>query len=85
MLQSSWGETEEEEEEDKWSEGDKQVNAASIHLSDNIVLTPLTSDDVCGGDEEDKEEEDVSYQLGLDSEISRYCLLTPCICLRYEN
>lgn len=95
-MRSRWRDTEEEGEEEEWSDEEQEedervntVNAVGIRLSDTIIFRPMTSPRVCGreGEEEedDKEEEGEEDLLGLDSEMWRYCLLTPCVCLRYEK
>lgn len=76
VARSRGGEREGDDDEE---EEDKQV--VGIRVSDTAIIRPMTSPSVCGrkGEEEDS---DVSC---LDSETWRYCLLTPCVCFRYEN
>ncbi|XP_065814501.1 uncharacterized protein [Labrus bergylta] len=76
------GETEEKAELEGWSdEGEKEdkqvetVSAVGIRLSETVIFRPLTSSQICGGEED-------LQSLCLESNMWRYCLLTPCVCLR---
>lgn len=75
----------EEEEEEKWSdeeqEEDDKGNIAGIRLSDTVIFRPMTLTCVCGKGQSQEEEE----VLCLDPDMWRYCLLTPCLCLRYTD
>lgn len=73
------GQEEEDIEEEEQSDEDKvsTVKIVGIRLSDTVISRLLTSPDVCGREDEQQEEEQ--------EEGSRYCLLTPCVCFRYEN
>lgn len=91
-VSSRWGETEEDGEEVEWMDDEKEdsrqanhMNIAGIRLSDTIIFRPITSPSVCGGEAGEEEEEEESDLLCWGSEMSRYCLLTPCICFRYET
>lgn len=78
----------EEEEEQEWSdeeqEEDDKGNTFGIRLSDTVIFRPMTLTCVSGKgrSQEEEEEEEV---LCLDPDMWRYCLLTPCICLRYTD
>ncbi|CAJ1059290.1 uncharacterized protein LOC124067871 isoform X2 [Xyrichtys novacula] len=87
------GETPAEEEQDGWSdggeEGDEKVETVSsvgIRMSDTVIFRPVSSTLLCGGDkseeEEEEEKEEDSQHLSLDSDLWRYCLLSPCVCER---
>ena len=80
QVRSSLGETEEDVEEEEQSDENKvsTVKIVGIRLSDTLIFRPLTSPGVCRREDEQQEEEE-------QEEDSRYCLLTPCICFRYEN
>lgn len=83
---SRWRNREEEEEEwsDEEQEEDDKGNTVGIRLSDTVIFRPMTLTCVCGKgwSQEEEEEEEV---LCLDPDMWRYCLLTPCICLRYTD
>ncbi|KAM7000015.1 uncharacterized protein LKV04_004990 [Tautogolabrus adspersus] len=75
-------ETEEKGELEGWSdEGEKEdkqvetVSAVGIRLSETVIFRPLTSSQICEGEED-------LQSLCLDSNMWRYCLLTPCVCSR---
>lgn len=81
---SRWRNREEEEWSDEEQEEDDKGNTVGIRLSDTVIFRPMTLTCVCGkGRSQDEEEEE--EVLCLDPDVWRYCLLTPCICLRYTD
>lgn len=81
---SRWRNREEEEWSDEEQEEDDKGNTVGIRLSDTVIFRPMTLTCVCGkGRSQDEEEEE--EVLCQDPDVWRYCLLTPCICLRYTD
>lgn len=82
---SRWRNREEEEEwSDEKQEEDDKGNSGGIRLSDTVIFRPMPLACVSGKgrSQEEEEEEEV---LCLEPNMWRYCLLTPCICLRYTD
>lgn len=77
-VRSRWRDKEEEGEGQEWSNEEQEeqeqmntVNIVGMKLSDTICSREVEEDTVGG-----------QNMLVLDSEMWKYCLLTPCICLR---
>ena len=86
-MRGSLGETEENSEGEKQSDEDKvsAVKIFGIRQSDTVIFRPLTSPGVHGREDEEEEKKQEEQQEEQQEEDSRYCLLTPCVCFRYEK